>query len=105
MNCTGNPERNAAQCPAGPTLWQDVGLIFLSLMASSIAGVCTRAGLDAHAALGTSLLTMAVSTALVGLGLMAVGEPLRRSGGLGLGAGRAGACNCSKVHVGSAHSK
>lgn len=43
-------------------------------MASSIASVCSRAGLDASAALGTSLLTMAVSTAVVGLGLLAVGE-------------------------------
>lgn len=53
---------------------QDVGLIFLSAMASSIASVCSRAGLDASAALGTSLLTMAVSSAVVGLGLLAVGE-------------------------------
>ncbi len=55
-------------------LSQDVGLIFLSAMASSIASLCSRAGLDASAALGTSLLTMAVSSAVVGLGLLAVGE-------------------------------
>ena len=55
-------------------LLQDVGLIFLSAMASSIASLCSRAGLDASAALGTSLLTMAVSSAVVGLGLLAVGE-------------------------------
>ena len=52
---------------------QDVGLIFLSAMASSIAALCTAAGRDAASALGTSLLTMAASTALVGLGLVAVG--------------------------------
>ena len=53
---------------------QDVGLIFLSAMASSVAGLCTTAGRDAASALGTSLLTMAVSTVLVGMGLVAVGE-------------------------------
>lgn len=57
-----------------PYLSQDVGLIFLSAMASSIAGLCSRAGMDASAALGTSLLTMAASSAVVGLGLLAVGE-------------------------------
>ncbi|PRW58874.1 sulfate transporter [Chlorella sorokiniana] len=53
---------------------QDVGLIFLSAMASSIASLCSRAGLDASAALGTSLLTMAASSAIVGLGLLAVAK-------------------------------
>ena len=52
---------------------QDVGLIFLSAMASSVAALCTAAGRDAASALGTSLLTMAASTLLVGLGLVAVG--------------------------------
>ena len=48
-------------------------------MATSIAAACTRAGLDAAAALGTTLLTLAASTALVGLGLMAVAR-LRLAG-------------------------
>jgi hypothetical protein len=43
------------------------------LQTSSIADACTARGLDAAAALGTSLLTLAVSTLLVGLGLLAVG--------------------------------
>ena len=51
---------------------QDVGLIFLSAMATSIAAACTRAGLSAEAALGTALFTMAASTCLVGLSLVAV---------------------------------
>lgn len=53
---------------------QDVGLIFLSAMASSIAALCTQAGLDAASALGTALLTMAISTVAVGLGLIAVAK-------------------------------
>lgn len=53
---------------------QDVGLIFLSAMASSIAALCAEAGHDAATALGTSLLTMTISTFLVGLGTLAVGE-------------------------------
>ncbi len=57
-----------------PSLLQDVGLIFLSAMASSIAMLCEEAGRDAATALGTSLLTMTISTFCVGLGTMAVGE-------------------------------
>ncbi|KAI3438511.1 hypothetical protein D9Q98_000939 [Chlorella vulgaris] len=53
---------------------QDVGLIFLSAMASSIAAACAADGYSAAAALGTSLLTMAVSTFVVGLGLVAVAK-------------------------------
>lgn len=45
---------------------QDVGLIFLSAMASSIAGLCLDAGRDAATALGTSLLTMSVATFFTG---------------------------------------
>ena len=52
---------------------QDVGLIFLSAMASSIAALCAEAGRDAATALGTSLLTMTVCTFFVGLGTLAVG--------------------------------
>lgn len=51
-----------------------MGLIFLSAMASSIATLCAEAGRDAATALGTSLLTMTVSTFLVGLGTLVVGE-------------------------------
>lgn len=53
---------------------QDVGLIFLSAMATSIAGICQKAGQGVATALGTALLTMTVSTALVGLGTLLVGE-------------------------------
>ncbi|GAB4817875.1 hypothetical protein N2152v2_004921 [Parachlorella kessleri] len=53
---------------------QDVGLIFLSAMASSIAVLCAEAGRDAATALGTSLLTMTVCTFLVGLGTLAVSK-------------------------------
>lgn len=45
---------------------QDVGLIFLSAMATSIAGICAEAGRDAATALGTSLLTMSIATFLTG---------------------------------------
>ena len=51
-----------------------MGLIFLSAMATSIAGLCGAAGRDEATALGTSLLAMTLSTFLVGLGTLAVGE-------------------------------
>jgi SulP family sulfate permease len=63
---------------------QDVGLIFLSAMATSIAVACQRDGYTPAEALGTSLLTMAASTALVGLVLLAVGA--RCGGGPGASA-------------------
>lgn len=62
-----------------------MGLIFLSAMASSIASACAREGLDAAAALGTALLTMAACTMLTGLGLVAVGERRHAAGSYGLG--------------------
>jgi SulP family sulfate permease len=45
---------------------QDVGLIFLSAMATSVAAICWEAGRDAATALGTSLLTMSVATFFTG---------------------------------------
>ena len=51
---------------------QDVGIIFLSAMGTSIAGLSIEAGRDAATALGTSLLTMTLSTFLVGLGTLFV---------------------------------
>eukprot|EP00887_Chlorella_sp_A99_P005390 scaffold1.g5390.t1 len=53
---------------------QDVGLIFLSAMASSVAVMCAQAGRDAATALGTCLLTMAVATFLVGAGTLLVAK-------------------------------
>ncbi|PSC75492.1 Sulfate Permease Family [Micractinium conductrix] len=50
---------------------QDVGLIFLSSMATSIATLVPD---EPAAALGTALLTMAASTLLVGMGLIAVAK-------------------------------
>ena len=56
---------------------QDVGLIFLSSMASSIAAICTAAGLGVEVALGTTLLTTCIATFVVGLLTLMVGELLR----------------------------
>ena len=56
---------------------QDVGLIFLSAMASSVAEICTRAGRSPEMALSTSLLTLTCSTCLVGIVIIAVGELIR----------------------------
>lgn len=52
---------------------QDVGLIFLSAMASSIADQCARAGVPDADALATTLLTLTVSTLLVGICTIFVG--------------------------------
>jgi sulfate permease, SulP family len=57
---------------------QDVGLIFLSSMATSIAAICVEQGYEDHEALGTALLTLALSTLLVGVLIMLVGAPLSR---------------------------
>jgi MFS superfamily sulfate permease-like transporter/CRP-like cAMP-binding protein len=51
---------------------QDVGIIFLSAMGTSIAALSLEAGRDAASALGTSLLTMTLSTFFVGLGTLFV---------------------------------
>jgi hypothetical protein len=53
---------------------QDVGLIFLSSMATSIADICARASIGADVALGTSLLTMCLSTFVVGFLCLLVGK-------------------------------
>ncbi|MEW5305292.1 MAG: hypothetical protein WDW36_007844 [Sanguina aurantia] len=53
---------------------QDVGLIFLSAMATSIADIVQNAGLGAEVALGTSMFTMTVSTLIVGFLLVLVGK-------------------------------
>jgi len=58
---------------------QDVGLIFLSAMATSIAGTCLEAGRDAATALGTSLLTMSAATFFTGAMTLLVGGWARRS--------------------------
>ena len=52
---------------------QDVGLIFLSAMASSIAMLCEEDGYEPREALGTSLLTLAISTFIVGILIVLVG--------------------------------
>lgn len=52
---------------------QDVGLIFLSAMATSVAHECHKAGVSPEATLGTALLTLTGSTLLVGLTIILVG--------------------------------
>jgi len=53
---------------------QDVGLIFLSAMATSIATMCADASLPAQTALGTTLLTLTIATTIVGIGTVLVRE-------------------------------
>lgn len=53
---------------------QDVGLIFLSAMATSIAVLCEQQGYSREEALGTSLITLAISTFLVGFFIVLLGE-------------------------------
>ena len=55
---------------------QDVGLIFLSAMTTAIAHTCREQDLDTREALGSSLLTIAVSTFVVGLLVVLTGTPL-----------------------------
>jgi SulP family sulfate permease len=52
---------------------QDVGLIFLSSMASSIAVLCEQQGYAPEEALGTSLINGAIATFLVGLLIILLG--------------------------------
>jgi len=54
---------------------QDVGLIFLSAMATSIAGMSAAAGRSAQEALGTTLVTLVIATFLVGSLIVLVGAP------------------------------
>jgi hypothetical protein len=69
--------------PAAVGQVQDVGLIFLSAMATSIASLCLEAGRDAATALGTSMLTMSLATFFTGAMTLLVGE---RGAGVGAGA-------------------
>ena len=52
---------------------QDVGLIFLSAMASDIADIGDDAGLSDREIISTTLVCLTASTALVGLFIIAVG--------------------------------
>ena len=52
-----------------------MGLIFLSAMASSIALLCKEDGYEPKEALGTSLLTLAIATFIVGILIVLVGRP------------------------------
>jgi SulP family sulfate permease len=70
---------------------QDVGIIFLSAMGSSVAALCLEAGRDAATAMGTALVAMTASTFLVGLGTLVVGEPSPRPAG----------CRARALHRGS----
>eukprot|EP00878_Enallax_costatus_P013193 GHUV01013790.1.p1 GENE.GHUV01013790.1~~GHUV01013790.1.p1 ORF type:complete len:1035 (+),score=287.38 GHUV01013790.1:628-3732(+) len=51
---------------------QDVGLIFLSAMATSIAEIGHDVGMEVHEIIGTALLTLTVATAVVGIMTMLV---------------------------------
>lgn len=51
---------------------QDVGIIFMSAMATSVADIVHHEGKDVETALGSALFTMTVSTVIVGLGTMFV---------------------------------
>jgi SulP family sulfate permease len=53
---------------------QDVGLIFLSSMATGIADIGREEGLDDKAVVGTALLTLTVATFVVGVMTLLVGE-------------------------------
>ena len=56
-----------------PVQVQDVGLIFLSAMATSIAGLSAAEGFSAQEALGTTLVTLVIATLLVGMLIVLVG--------------------------------
>jgi SulP family sulfate permease len=53
---------------------QDVGLIFLSSMATGVAEIGREEGLDDKAVVGTALLTLTVATFVVGVMTLLVGE-------------------------------
>ena len=53
---------------------QDVGLIFLSAMATGIADIGREKKLDEDVIVGTTLLTMSVATLFVGVATYTVGE-------------------------------
>jgi hypothetical protein len=53
---------------------QDVGLIFLSAMATSCAEIGQEVGLNTAEVVGTAMLTLTVATTLVGIMTWLVGE-------------------------------
>lgn len=53
---------------------QDVGLIFLSSMATGVADIGRQQGLDSAVVVGTALLTLTLGTVVVGIMTMLVGE-------------------------------
>ena len=55
---------------------QDVGLIFLSAMATNVVDACHKAGKDSDTTLGSVLLTLLLTTLLVGVLIILVGEYL-----------------------------
>ena len=56
---------------------QDVGLIFLSAMASDIADIADAEGIPDHEVISTTLVCLTCSTALVGVFITSVGEPMQ----------------------------
>jgi len=63
-----SPATNARACCT-----QDVGLVFLSGMATSIAAAAAADGQTAEQVLGTALVTLSIATALVGVVAYLVG--------------------------------
>lgn len=57
-----------------PVNRQDVGLIFLSAMATSVAEIGQEVGLKDIEVVGTAMLTLTVATTLVGILTWLVGE-------------------------------
>lgn len=62
---------------------QDVGLIFMSAIASNVARGCAAEGVPADETLATVLVTLTLSTAIVGLLIIATGTWMRGAGGEG----------------------
>ena len=62
------PQHDDVACPV-----QDVGLVFLSAMATSIAAAAEADGQTARQALGTALVTLSIATALVGVFAILIG--------------------------------
>jgi hypothetical protein len=60
---------------------QDVGLVFLSAMATSIAAAAEADGQTARQALGTALVTLSIATALVGVFAILIGARCGGDGG------------------------
>lgn len=57
---------------------QDVGLIFLSAMASSVVDACHKAGKNSDVTLGTVLVTLLLTTLLVGILIIVTGKPVTK---------------------------